>query len=184
MNVDARAPRRRSRPRACRLNTARIGDRKSIVLPPPRIIGSERHAIVGFSSPSTRADAAIAPAFLPMLRVIAVRVRLVARRSHRPRRRARASGCRAGRATRRAARRRPPSAPRGSVASPDPRCRARPSRRAGTGTRRRRWPAARSPSTSRASSVSKQSFDSGPPDDAHADSTGTGSISPCARRRA
>jgi hypothetical protein len=39
-------------------------------------------------------------------------------------------------------------------------------------------PAARRPSTSRASSVSKQSFDSGPPDDAHADSTGTGSARP------
>jgi len=36
-----------------RRNTARIGDKKSIVLPPPRIIGSVRHAITGLISPST-----------------------------------------------------------------------------------------------------------------------------------
>ena len=76
MNVDAASASPRFSAARIRRNTARIGARKSIVLPPPRIIGSERHAIVGLQLAEHGADRDRA-GLLADLRVIAVRVGLV-----------------------------------------------------------------------------------------------------------
>jgi len=66
ISVDAASTSPAFSARCMRRNTARIGARKSMVLPPPRIIGSERHAMVGLISPSAVPIArrpALAPIF-------------------------------------------------------------------------------------------------------------------------